>query len=367
MRIIRIASALVAATAAVSLVGCASNETAAPAATQTATGATSTAALSGTLAGKGATSVKAAQEAWTAAFQTANSGVTVNYSPEGSGAGISAFTAGAVGFAFSDVALSDEQEAATFTGCAPDSKALNLPLYISPIAVIFNVEGVDSLTLDEPTLAGIFAGRTTTWNDPAIAATNSGVTLPDAPIAVVHRADESGTTANFTDTMHTLAPDVWTWESDKVWPADLSGETATGTSGVVDAVTNGKNIIGYADASAAKDLGHADLLVGDKPLAPTADAAAAIVDKSPAVTGRGEHDLALALDRKATGVYPAVLVSYGIVCESYTDAAQAALVKAYFGYLGSDKGQQDAAASAGSAPLSSAMLAKVTAAVDSIK
>ncbi len=360
MRITPFASTVVALAAAVSLAGCATNEAAPAGSAAASTGAT--------LTGKGATSMKAAQEKWVADFQTANSGVTVNYSPEGSGAGRSAFIAGAAQFAGSDRAFKDEEMGAgKFAGCAADSNALNLPVYVSPIAIIFKVDGVDSLTLDPETAAGIFAGKITKWNDPAIAKTNPGVTLPAANITAVHRADDSGTTNNFTDTLAKLAPSVWTEAASDSWPASLGGEAATGTSGVVSAVTNGTNTIGYADASQAAKLGHAALLVNGKKQLPTADAAAKIVDASPLVKGRSANDLALSLDRTSEGVYPAVLVSYVIVCETYKDSASAKLVKDYVGYIASAAGQQSAATAAGSAPLTSAFQAKVKASVDSIK
>lgn len=321
-----------------------------------------------TLTGKGASSQKAAQEKWVADFQTANKGITVNYSPDGSGAGRSAFVAGAAQFAGSDRAMKDEEMGAgKFAGCAADSNALNLPVYISPIAVIFNIEGVDSLSLDSDTLASIFTGKITKWNDAAIAATNPGVKLPDLAITAVHRADDSGTTNNFTDTLNQLAPKVWSEAASDTWPAAFGGEAASGTSGVVSAVSSGTGTIGYADASAAKEVGIAELIVNGKALKPTAEAAAAILDNSKTVDGRDANDLAYKLDRTGGGAYPAVLVSYAIVCQTYKDSATAKLVKDYVGYIASSEGQQSSATAAGSAPLSSDLQAKVKAAVDSIK
>ena len=363
------------ATTATVLVGCAANEAPAepPAADSPTTGAptsapVSPATLAGTLNGSGATSVQAAQQAWVAAFQTANPGVTVNYAPEGSGAGRSAFAAGAVAFAGSDRALkADELGAGKFAGCAPTSNALDLPVYISPIAVVANVDGVTDLTLDPATIAGIFAGKIASWDDPAIKATNAGASLPHAPITAVHRADDSGTTANFTDTLKALAPATWTWGSVSTWPDELKGEAATGTSGMVASVSGGKNTIGYADASQTKSLTQVAILVGGTPTKPTAQGAAALVDQSPREPGRGPNDLAIALDRTAAGVYPAALVSYIIVCETYQDPTQAGLVKAYVDYIGSNAGQQAAATAAGSAPLSATMQAKVQAAAATVK
>lgn len=356
------------AAGALALTGCATNE--GPAGTAGPGNATGTGgpALSGTLTGKGASSMKAAQDAWRAAFQTANNGVTVNYSPDGSGAGREAFVGGAVQFAGSDRPFKDEEMGAgKFKTCATDSNALNLPVYISPIAVLYQVEGVKDLQLDAATLAGIFAGKITTWNDPTIAALNPGAQLPAAAITPVHRADDSGTTENFTEYLHQAAPTVWTEDPDGVWPASFKGEAAQGTAGVVAAVKGGRNTIGYADESQAGELSIAKVKVGEEYLGPTAEAAAAIVDKSEKVAGRGEHDYALKLNRTAAGAYPIVLVSYALVCEKYPDAGQAALVKSYVGFIASDQGQKVSAEQAGSAPLSAEMATKVKAAIESIQ
>jgi len=354
------AAALVTATA-LAFAGCASNET-------SAAGSTSASGGSQTLTGVGSSAQKAAQEKWVATFQTANPAITVNYSPDGSGAGRTQFIAGAANFAGSDRPLKDEEMGAgTFAGCAADSSALNLPVYISPIAVIFNVDGVKDLTFDTDTIAGIFSGKITKWNDAAIAKTNPGVTLPDANITAVHRGDDSGTTNNFTDTLNKTSPTVWTQPAADTFPADFGGEAASGTSGVIQAVSGGSNTIGYADASAAKDLGKASILVNGKALQPTAEAAASILDHSKTVAGRDANDLAYTLDRTSEGVYPAVLVSYAIVCQTYKDAAVGALVRDYLGYIASADGQSAAATAAGSAPLSTALQAKVKTAVASIK
>lgn len=352
--------------AALTLSACAANEPATPSSTGSASG--SMAALSGTLAGKGASSMKAAQEKWVADFQTANPGVTVNYAPEGSGAGREAFIAGAVQFAGSDRPLKDEEMGkGKFAKCSAESNALNLPVYISPIAVVYNLDGVDELKLDADTVASIFAGKITKWNDPKIVATNPGVTLPDAAINAVHRADDSGTTNNFTDYLSKAAPSIWTEKASDKWPAAYKGEAGDKTAGVINAVKSGKNTIGYADESATEGMKLASLKVGDEFLKPTAEAAAKTVEQSKAVEGRAENDLALKLDRTLPGTYPAVLVSYAIVCEQYKDAKDAELVKAYIGYITSAEGQKSSAAVAKNAPLSEALGAKVKAAVDSIK
>nr|WP_138275735.1 phosphate ABC transporter substrate-binding protein PstS [Rhodoluna limnophila] len=341
----------------IALTGCAANE-----------GATNGDSLSGTLNGAGSSAMGSAQEAWIAAFQTANGAVTINYDPTGSGAGRESFISGAVNFAGSDSYLKDEELALTFAACAPGTTPFEVPVYISPIAVIFNVEGVTDLNLDAATIAGIFKGDITKWNDAAIVALNPEANLPAANITAVHRSDDSGTTKNFSDYLSKTAESIWDGEVSDVFPYQ-SGEGAKGTSGVVDAVTNGTNTIGYADASKAGSLSIAKLKVGEEFVALSNESAAAIVDASPAVEGRDATDLAIKIDRATTaaGAYPLVLVSYLIGCNEYADPAVGALVKAYASYLVSTDGQAHAATSAGSAPLSAALTAKVTAVVSAIK
>jgi phosphate transport system substrate-binding protein len=338
------------------------------AANETGTGDETGSTLSGTLVGAGSSAQGSAQEAWIAAFQTANPEVDVTYDPTGSGAGRETFLAGGSDWAGSDSALNDDEFAGTFAGCAEGATAYDLPTYISPIAVIFNIDGVDELNLDAATLAGIFKGDITSWDDPAIAALNEGVTLPAATITAVHRSDDSGTTKNFTDYLNKVAPEVWDQKAGDPFPYQ-AGEAAQGTSGVVDAVTNGTNTIGYADASKAGDLGIAKIKVGDEFVAYTAQAAAAVVADSPLVEGRDANDIAFALDRTTTDPshYPLVLVSYSIVCSEYADAAKGELVKAYIGYITSAEGQQVAADAAGAAPLSQDLSAKVAAALEAVK
>ena len=352
--------AAVAIVGSVVLSSCAANEGNAPVDTPS--------TLAGQIDGAGSSAQGSAQEAWIAAFQIANPDVTITYDPSGSGAGREAFIAGGVAFAGTDSTLKDEEIAGGFAGCVPDTGYIEVPNYISPIAVIFNVEGVDELNLDAATLAGIFKGTITSWDDAAIAALNPDASLPAAAITAVHRSDDSGTTKNFTDYLNKVAPEVWDAPAADPFPYTV-GEGAQGTSGVVDAVTNGTNTIGYADASKAADLGVAKLKVGDEFVAYTAEAAAAVVGESPAVEGRIATDLAIKIDRGTTDPshYPLVLVSYILACTEYTEAGTGELVKAYVSYLVSEEGQAEAAASAGSAPLSADLAAKAAAAIATIK
>ena len=358
-------AAVIAVAGAIVLSSCAANEEPAPAAS----GGSAESALAGTLVGAGSSAVGAAQEVWIAEFQTNNPEVTITYDPSGSGAGRDTFLAGGSDFAGTDRSFNDEEIAAGgFASCAPDSGIVQLPLYVSPIAVIFKLDGIDKLNLTPATIASIFAGNITTWNAPEIAATNEGVELPSTAITAVHRSDDSGTTENFTDYLAGAAPEVWTYEADGVWPIQ-NGEAAQGTSGVVDAVTNGSGMIGYADASRAGGLGTVAVEVNGAFVEFSAESAAAIVDASPFIDGRPDFDLSIELDRTPDGsdAYPVVLVAYLVGCETYEDEAKGALVKEYFTYMASEEGQATAQSGAGSAPISAALFERVTAAIDVIK
>jgi phosphate transport system substrate-binding protein len=375
-----VAGVAIAVTAAFALSACAGaiEEAAQQEAASTSAESTDAApALEGTLVGAGASSQGSAQEAWVAGFQTANPAVTVSYDPIGSGGGRETFQNGASSFAGSDRAFKLEEIAEdNFGSCEPGTGIFEIPAYISPIAIIFNLDGISSLNLDADTIAGIFTGEITNWSDEAITSQNEGVDLPDLAITAVHRSDESGTTANFTDYVAKAAPEAWLLGGEnagsfEAWPAEWGGEGAAQTSGVVDAVTNGVGTIGYADASRAGSLGTVAVKVGEEYVPYSAEAAAAIVDASPADSEgeRNANDLAISLarDTTAAGTYPIVLVSYLIGCNDYADDSVVPLVQAYIGYVTSEEGQATAAANAGNAPISAATRAAAEAILASIK
>jgi phosphate transport system substrate-binding protein len=309
--------------------------------------------LSGTLNGGGSSAQEAAQGVWRAGFQQANSGVTVNYDPVGSGTGRENFISKAYSFAGSDSALStDEGELDAAKARCGGEDPIEVPAYVSPIAVVYNLPGVDELNLKPETIAGIFDDKITTWNDPAIAADNPDADLPDTAITPVHRSDDSGTTKNFTDYLSKAANGAWTYDADSIWPKQ-GGEAAEGTSGLVAAVKSGEGTIGYADESQAGGLGVAAVGVGDEFNKPSAEGAAMVLANSPRTEGRADVDMAIDIDRAMTdsGAYPLLLTSYLIACQHYDDANEAALVKGFLSYAVSDAGQQAAAEQAGSAPL----------------
>jgi phosphate transport system substrate-binding protein len=334
-------------------------------------GSSSSGNLSGQIAGAGSTAQEAAQEAWIAEFENENSGVTISYDAVGSGGGREQFIAGGVAYAGSDAALEEEEGELKKAAdrCNP-GKLVEIPAYVSPIAIIYNLEGVESLQLDPETLAKIFNQEITTWNDQAIAKDNPGVELPETRITPVNRADESGTTENFTDYLSKVVPSIWTYEVSGDWPVK-GGEAAQGTSGVVEAVTAGDGAIGYADASQAGELGVATIKVGNKYVEPTPEAAAKILEESPEAKdlAKTPYMFPFELDRKteSQGTYPIVLVSYLIGCTKYGSANEAAIIKGFFNYVISSEGQEIAAENAGSAPLSASLSKKIQPAVDAIE
>lgn len=199
-----------------------------------------------TLTGAGATFPVPIYSKWFQKYTTdVNKDVAFNYQPIGSGGGITAITAKTVDFAGSDAPLKDDQLAK-----APG--LLHIPTVAGAVVLAYNLSVVSGpLVLDGDTVAGIFLGDITKWNDPKIAALNSGVSLPDADIAVVHRSDGSGTSNIFTDYLSNVSAD---WKS-KVgkgtsvnWPVGLGGKGNPGVAGLVKQ-TSGS--VGYVELAYA--------------------------------------------------------------------------------------------------------------------
>jgi phosphate transport system substrate-binding protein len=198
-----------------------------------------------TLVGAGSSFVAPLVSQWIPAVGSAF-GYELQYSPIGSGGGISAIQARTVDFGASDAPLTPDQ----FTAC---KGCVQIPWALSATSIIYNLDGVkNNLKMDGPTLANIFLGNIKTWNDPAITKLNPGVSLPNTNIATVHRSDNSGTTYNFSDYLSSVSP---AWKSGLGvgvavnWP---SGTGARGSAGVAAAVSQTPGGIGYADIAYAK-------------------------------------------------------------------------------------------------------------------
>ncbi|MFF5260091.1 phosphate ABC transporter substrate-binding protein PstS [Actinomadura viridis] len=314
----------------------------------------------------GSSAQKNAIEEWTKIYAQKCAGANLNYNPSGSGAGIQAFTQGQVAFAGSDSALKPEEVTAAKQRCQ-GGNALNLPMVVGPVAVIYNLQGVDGLQLSPATLAGIFSGKIKNWNDPAIAKENPGAKLPGDAIKPVYRADESGTTDNFTKYLKTTAPDAWQWEPAKKWPAP-AGQGANKSDGVTAQVKNTAGTISYVEMSYAETnkLQTAKVKNGAGEYTElTADSASKAVAGAQ-VVGTG-NDVALKIDyaTKEAGAYPIVLVTYEIACEKGLPTEQAQFVKSFLTYTSSADGQK-ILTSLGYAPLPASVLSKVQTSVKAL-
>ena len=319
----------------------------------------------GSLTAEGSSAQKNAIEEAIASFGETCVDADISYNPTGSGAGIKQFTAAQVDFAGSDSALNpDKGEVAAAQQCC-SAPAWNLPMVAGPIAISYNLSGVDSLVLTPGIAAGIFTGTITTWNDPAIAKANPGVNLPGEKITVFFRSDESGTTENFTKYLQAAAPQQWTAEPAKKWTG--TGEGREKSAGVADGVKQTEGSVTYVEWSYAKDnkLGIAKIDNGGGPVELTGQSAGEAVSVAK-VTGEG-NDLRLSLDyaTKAPGTYPIVLVTYEIVCSKGLDPAKTALEKAFLTHFAStdvQKGLEEI----GYAPLPADVTAKVETAIAAI-
>ncbi|MDN5557924.1 MAG: phosphate ABC transporter substrate-binding protein PstS [Ruaniaceae bacterium] len=325
--------------------------------------------LSGTIAGAGASSQEKGQNAWAAEFGIAT-GVDVSYDPSGSGNGRTAFIDGSVVFAGSDSAMKPEEIEAATARCY-GAEPIEVPLWISPIAVVYNIPALNDshVNMTAETIAQVFRGEITNWNDPAIAASNPDVELPDLQIVPVNRSDKSGTTKNFQEYLIAAAGDAWPFESDEVWPIEGT-QSGAQTSGMLEVVSGAEGTIGYVDASRVGELGSVAVGVGSEFVPFSSEAAAKIVDISSPTDDATElrQTISLARDTEESGVYPVVLVSYLIACSAYENEQDAANVQAYLNFIASEEGQNLAAQPevGGIAPISSALRERVVAALDQI-
>jgi phosphate transport system substrate-binding protein len=319
---------------------------------------------SGSLTAQGSTAQKNAMDEWIKGYNAQCADAKIDYQGTGSGAGIQAFISGTADFAGSDSALKEDEQAQADAKCA-GGPALHLPMVIGPIAVVYNVDGVDGLQLDAPTLAKIFSGKITKWDDPAIAAQNSGAKLPATAIQAVHRSDESGTTDNFTKYLSKTAEADWTYGNAKAWKAP-SGTGAAKSDGVASMVKGTAGTISYVELSFAEnsDLKKAKIKNGAGEYTELTGESAGKTIEGATTTGTGS-DLKLEIDYAAStaGSYPIVLVTYEIACSK--GSAKAADIKAFLTYTSSTAGQGELG-ELGYAPLPETVRAKVATSVAAI-
>lgn len=326
--------------------------------------------LTGTITSGGSSAQANAEAAWATAFQSIASGVTINYDKsQGSGGGVTNWLGGSYDFAGTDSPLNADQITGAAATCGAGG-GLDLPVYLSGVAIIFNLPGITTLNLDSKTLAGIFSKKITKWNDPAIVADNAGVTLPAASITPVVRADGSGTTANFTTYLSQTQPSLWAYPVSTAWP--VTGESAQqGGSGIVSTVAAGKDTIGYADQSSVGTATQASIqqgTTGTTFVKYSAAGATASFAQSATTAPSGKGDLTQTIDvTKITSGYPIPLLSYAVVCTHFKDSKQAKLTEAYIAFVDSATGQAIAAKNAGAAPLPASILADVAKSLKLVK
>jgi phosphate transport system substrate-binding protein len=303
---------------ALSLTACSSSSTT--------NGGSGSSGLSGTLNGSGSSFQLTFQQTAIQSFKSIESGMTVNYGGGGSGKGRTDLAGNVVQFAGSDSPIPSD-EVANFKG----KTVLYFPVVIGPITVSYNVSGVSSLKLDAPVIADIFQGNIKKWNDPKIAALNSGVKLPSTPIVIARRSDSSGTTQNFSQFLVDAAPNWKLGTSSTIsWPATSQG--GSGNGGVAQIVHSTAGAIGYVDYSDAKAAGLTFASVKNKDgnyIAPSIQSATTAADNATV-----KPDLTFsAIWAPGAGSYPITYQSWDLVYQKQSSTNTAKMLKAYIGYL----------------------------------
>ena len=283
--------------------------------------------LSGTLNGSGSTFQLDFQQAAIQAFKATQPNMTVNYAGVGSGTGRTNLAGNTVAFAGSDSPIPAD-ETANFKG----KTVLYFPVVIGPITVSYNLPTVSSLKLSAPTIAGIFQGKITKWNDSAIKADNPGVNLPSTAITIARRSDSSGTTQNFSQFLVDATGDGWKLGTNSTinWPASSRG--GTGNGGVAQIIKSTTGAIGYVDYADAKASGLTFASVKNQagsfvaPSTTAASAAASQATVAPNLTFS-------AIWAPGAASYPITYQSWVLVYESQANANTAKMLQAYIGYL----------------------------------
>ncbi|MEU5579128.1 phosphate ABC transporter substrate-binding protein PstS [Streptomyces huasconensis] len=298
-------------------------------------------APSGKVPGTGSSAQYNAMKYWIKQYQRACPGVRIAYNPIGSGAGGAQFLRGATAFGGSDSALKPEEVALSEDVCR-GGRAIDLPMVGGPIAIGYDLPGVDGLVLDAPTLAKIFDRRITSWDAPEIQRLNPGAELPSMPVRPIHRSDDSGTTQNFQAYLAGAAPEVWRYPVSKAWHG-RGGASASGSSGVASEVTSGFGAIGYFELSfaRARHIKTVSIDTGaSAPVEPTPRTASAAIAAA-RVVGRGKDmTLKFRYGAPTPGAYPIVQVTYEIVCDKGNQKATLPALKSFLTYTASKAGQK---------------------------
>ena len=283
-----------------------------------------------TLNGSGSTFQMTFDQTVIQAFQNANNGITINYGGGGSGKGKTDLQTKTVDFAGTDSLVKDA-DLPSYQG----GKILYFPIAAAPITVSYNVNGVDSLQLSGETLAKIFSGTVKKWNDPAIENDNANATLPATDIVIVHRAEASGTTSNFTKYLADAGGSSWTLGSgDTVeWPS--SSQAGQGNSGVAQTISKTDGAIGYVDFSDATQAKLKFASIKNKAgkfLAPTLAGASAAVASSTIAP-----DLTYSpLNQAGADAYPITSPTWIITYVNQSDHAKGTAMKSFLSFILND-------------------------------
>lgn len=320
-----------------------------------------------TLRASGSTAQANAMARFVNVFEQACSGKTLNYTANGSGAGIREFVGNQTDFGGSDIPLDEDQYGRAQQRCG--SPAWNLPVVFGPIAITYHLDGVDRLNLDGPTAAKIFNGGITSWDDPEIKALNENTDLPATPIHVVFRSDESGTTDNFQQYLNVASDGAWGNGAGKTFNGGV-GEGAKGNDGTAGAVTNTEGAITYNEWSfaQAKKLAMAQIITsaGPEPVAISTESVGATIAGA-TIQGQGND---LVLDTSSfykptqAGAYPIVLATYEVVCSKYPDSQVGTAVRAFL--QSTIAAGQDGLADNGYVPIPEEFKSRLSAAVNAI-
>jgi phosphate transport system substrate-binding protein len=305
-----------------------------------AAGGSSIACGSATLIGQGSSAQNNAITQWIKDYQNACSGAQITYTANGSGAGITAFTNKTADWAGSDFPLSSAQQTPADARCT-GGKAVSIATVPGAIALMYNVPGTTSLNLSAKTLGGIFDGKITDWSDPAIAADNGGKALAPLKIQAFHRSDASGTSFNFSQYLNKVAPDAFPHAANKAWPGS-GGQGASGSKGVTTAVQSTSGAIGYAEISYATSAKLSTANIGNAAgqfVSLSTDNAKEFLSKSKVDTTNGNIIMNFDYTVSEPNAYPAVLVTYEIVCTAGNDSGKLSTLQGFLGYAASDAAQ----------------------------
>ena len=314
--------------------------------------------------GAGSTFAAPMYQQWAGQYHASHQ-VQINYQAIGSGGGISEFSQGIVDFGATDAPMSSTEQANAQAG--QKSLVLHIPMIIGAVAIVYNEPGITNLRLDGPTLANIYLGKITKWNDPAIKALNPGVTLPSDAIQPVERADSSGTSYVLTSYLSTISPAWASQVGTSKQPSFPTGTGATGSSGVAAAVQQTKGAIGYVEYGYATQ-GHIPFASlknsSGQFVAPTPAATTAAADSATYPTDVTKLTFSLN-NSSASGAYPIVTPTYILIAQKQQNAAKGKTLTAWLKWA-VQKPQQSEATKLGYIPLPSKLVSLDMAALKTV-